>query len=173
MGTLARWHGASSELGAAIAAACVAATACIYTAEVVGRYFLDAPLNWSGDVSSYLLCAGTFLALPKVTQARGHVAIGYFLEQISPSARGRYARAIELMAGLVCLSTAAYIGIEGVRLFEEGVLTTQATQMPKWLIALLACLGLGSSALHLLVSPPPLPPPQAGEGREAAEEAAI
>ena len=45
-------------------------------------------------------------------------------------------------------------GIEGVRLFEEGVLTTQATQMPKWLIALLACLGLGSSALHLRLSVP-------------------
>ena len=86
MGILARWHDASSEVGAAIAALCVAATACIYTAEVVGRYFLDAPLNWSGDVSSYLLCACTFLALPKVTRANGHVAIGYFLEQITAGA---------------------------------------------------------------------------------------
>jgi TRAP-type C4-dicarboxylate transport system permease small subunit len=114
--------------------------------------YRDAPLNWSGDVSSYLLCVCAFLALPKVTRAGGHVAIGYFLEQCGEGARQRYGFLLQLVAGLVCLSTAIYVLIEGVRLFEEGVLTTQATQIPKWLIAMLACFGLGSSALHLFFS---------------------
>ena len=80
---LARLHDASTDVGAAVAAFCVVVTACIYTSEVVARYFLNAPLNWSGDVSSYLLCACTFLALPMVTRKNGHVAIGYFLERMS------------------------------------------------------------------------------------------
>lgn len=149
MGILARWHNASTEAGAAIAALCVAASACIYTAEVVARYLLDSPLNWSGDVSSYLLCACAFLAMPKVTREAGHVAITYFLERLSARMQARYLRAIGLLVGLVCASTAVYIAIVGWSLFVDGVLTTQATQIPRWLIAAVACFGLGSSALHL------------------------
>jgi TRAP-type C4-dicarboxylate transport system permease small subunit len=146
---LARWHNASTDVGAAIAAFCVLATACIYTSEVMARYFFNAPLNWSGDVSSYLLCVCTFLALPMVSRSNGHVAIGYFLEQMSEASRPRYARILGIVTGLVCMATAAYIGIEGAELFTQGVLTTQATRIPKWLIALLACFGFGSAALHL------------------------
>ena len=106
MSTFARWHDYSTELGARVAALCVAATACIYTAEVVARYFFAAPLNWSGDVSSYLLCACAFLALPMVTKSGGHVAIGYFLERMSEAARPRYARMLATVTALVCLATA-------------------------------------------------------------------
>jgi TRAP-type C4-dicarboxylate transport system permease small subunit len=154
MSVLARWHGASTEAVAVAAALCVAATAVIYTAEVVARYFLNAPLNWSGDISSYLLAACAFLALPKVTRTKGHVAIGYLLERLGAGARGPYARAVEVVTGLVCLSTAVYIAIEGVRLAEEQVLTAHATRIPKWLIALLACGGLASSAVHLFFPGP-------------------
>jgi C4-dicarboxylate transporter, DctQ subunit len=147
--TFARWHDLTTELGARVAALCVAATACIYTAEVVARYFFAAPLNWSGDVSSYLLCACAFLALPMVTKSGGHVAIGYFLERMSEAARPRYARMLATVTALVCLATAVYVAIEGAELFDQGVLTTQATQIPKWLIAALACFGFASSALHL------------------------
>jgi TRAP-type C4-dicarboxylate transport system permease small subunit len=146
---LARWHDASTRIGAVAAALCVAATACIYAAEVVARYFFSAPLNWSGDVSSYLLCACAFMALPMVTRMNGHVAIGYFMERMGGAARVRYARALGIVTGAVCLATAIYIAIEGAELFSQHVLTTQATQIPKWLIALLACFGFGSSALHL------------------------
>jgi TRAP-type C4-dicarboxylate transport system permease small subunit len=147
-----RMHAAATEGAAVVAALCVAVTAGIYTAEVVARYFLNAPLNWSGDVSSYLLCATTFLALPKVTSDNGHIAISYFLERMEPAAQARYARAIQVVTALVCGATAVFIVIEGIQLFNEHVLTTQATQMPKWWIALLACLGISSSALHLFMA---------------------
>jgi TRAP-type C4-dicarboxylate transport system permease small subunit len=149
MRAIARWHDASTELGAAIASLCVAATAIIYTAEVVARYFFNDPLNWSGDVSSYLLCVTAFLALPKVTRESGHVAITYFLERADEAGRARYVRALQQITGLVCLATAVFIAVEGAQLFDEGVLTTQATQIPKWLIAAFACFGLASSSLHL------------------------
>jgi len=145
-----RWHDAATELGATIAAWCVAATACIYTAEVVARYFLNAPLNWSGDVSSYLLCVCAFLGLPKVTKDGGHVAITYVIERMAERRRAGYTRTLGVLTGLVCLATGLFIGYEGVQLYTEHVLTTQATQIPKWIIAVFACFGLFSSALHLL-----------------------
>ena len=163
MRALTRYHDALTEIGAAIATICVAAMACIYTAEVVARYLLDSPLNWSGDVSSYLLCVCAFLALPKVTQTNGHVAIGYFLERLGEGACSRYARVVRLVVGLVCLATAAFTAIEGWDLLVGGVLTTQATQIPKWLIALIVCFGLGSSALHLFLA----------KGDHVGEEAGI
>ncbi len=145
----ARWHDAATDLGAAVAAICVAIMACVYTAEVVARYFLNAPLNWSGDVSSYLLCACAFLALPKVTKDGGHVAITYVLERMGHSKRARYSHVLRIITGLACLAAGIIVSYEGVQLYAEGVLTTQATQIPKWLIAVLACLGLFSSVLHL------------------------
>ena len=45
----------ATNAGAFIGALCIGATAVFYTAEVVARYFFNAPLNWSGDISSYLL----------------------------------------------------------------------------------------------------------------------
>jgi len=154
MRPLVRLHDALTDLGATVAALCVAATACIYTAEVVARYFLNAPLNWSGDVSSYLLCACAFLALPKVTRTNGHIAISYFVEMISEARRPHYIRALAVVAGLACLATATFVAIEGTALFSRNVLTSQATHIPKWPIALLAFIGLLSSALHLFFSPP-------------------
>jgi len=146
---LMRWHDASTEFGAAVAAICVGAMACIYTTEVVARYFLNAPLNWSGDVSSYLLCACAFLAMPKVTRDGGHVAITYVLERLGGASRARYSGLLGKVTGLVCLAAGIIVAYEGTQLYAEGVLTTQATHIPKWLIAVLACLGLLSSALHL------------------------
>lgn len=146
---LRRWHDVATDYGAAVAAICVGAMACIYTAEVVGRYFLSAPLNWSGDVSSYLLCACAFLALPKVTKDGGHVAITFVLERMDPANRDRYSDVLRIITGLACLAGAGIVAYEGVQLYAEHVLTTQANQIPKWLIAVLACLGLFSSAMHL------------------------
>ena len=97
----------------------------------------------------HLLCACTFLALPVVTRSNGHVAIGYFLERMSESSQLRFTRLLGIVTGLVCVATAIYIAIEGAELFMQGVLTTQATRIPKWLIAALACFGFGSAALHL------------------------
>jgi TRAP-type C4-dicarboxylate transport system permease small subunit len=155
-------HDGLTELGTVVAVLCVAATAAVYTAEVVGRYFFNSPLNWAGDVSTYLLCATTFLALPKVTKGAGHVSITFLPDRLADRARVQYMYAIGLVAGLVCLATAVYIAIHGVNLFEQGVLTTQATQIPKWIIALLACFGLISSGLHLLFAPRRQIPPEAG-----------
>ena len=146
---LQRWHDAATNVGAAAAAFCVALMACIYTAEVVARYFLSAPLNWSGDVSSYLLCACAFLALPKVTKDGGHVAITFVLERMGSVKRARYSDLLRIITGVACFAGAIIVAYEGVQLYADRVLTTQATQLPKWLIAALACFGLFSSALHL------------------------
>lgn len=152
---------ALARLGAVAAALCVAASALCYTAEVVARYFLAAPLNFSGDVSSYLLCACIFLALPKVTGDGAHVAITFVAERLPEHRRLPYLHALQLATGLVCLMVAAFTVFVGIDLYASGALTSQATQIPKWILAVLAVFGFAGAAAQLLLKRDIL---QRGEG---------
>jgi hypothetical protein len=58
--------------------------------------------------------------------------------------------------------TASFVAIEGASLFLHHVLTSQATRIPKWPIALVVFIGLLSSALHLFSSPPETFPGEQG-----------
>lgn len=144
-----RWHRALTDFTAAAAAVGVGVMAVAYCAEVVARYLLGSPLNWSGDLSSYLLCACGFLALPKVTGDGAHIAVTFLVERASGAKRARYENAVRMLTGLVCTAVACIIGIEGLRLFNEHVLTSNANQIPKWWLAAFAFYGLSSAALHL------------------------
>ncbi len=148
---LTRGLDAVAGLGAKVAALCVAASALCYAAEVVARYFFSAPLNFSGDVSSYLLCACIFLALPKVTGDGAHVAITFVSEALPESRHAAYLRGLQIVTGLVCLMVAGFVVWIGLDLYRSGALTSQATQMPKWLLAALAAFGFGGAALQLLL----------------------
>jgi TRAP-type C4-dicarboxylate transport system permease small subunit len=144
-----RWHRALTEAGARVATVCVALMAVAYTAEVVARYFFSAPLNWSGDLSGYLLCVSVFLALPKVTADRAHVAVSLIIEVMRADTRRPYLRVLWCVTAVVCAFITYFIAVEGVRQFNEHVLTSAANQIPKWWISAVACYGLASAALHL------------------------
>lgn len=118
----------------------------------MARYLLAAPLNFSGDVSSYLLCACVFLALPKVTREGAHVAITLVPERLPERRRAGYQRALRLAAGLACLLAAAFTLYIGIKHFQSGELTLQATQMPRWILAALAIFGFAGAALQFLLS---------------------
>lgn len=146
---------AITDAGAFIGALCIGAMALFYAAEVVARYVFNAPLNWSGDVSSYLLLVCLFTVLPKVTLDAGHVAVSFVQERLRAPMRQRYERVLSRLTGLFCLVTAYFVGAECVRQFQEGVLTSQATQISKWWLAAIACAGFLLAAIHFLRSQRP------------------
>lgn len=140
-----------TNAGACIGALCIGATAVFYAAEVVARYFFNAPLNWSGDIASYLLLTCVFLVLPKVTMDAGHVAVAFVQDRLGQPLRERYERVLSRLTGAFCLITAFFVAAECLRQFREGVLTSQATQIPKWGLAAIACVGLLIAAVHFLL----------------------
>ena len=141
-----------TRAGEAVAAVCVGAMAVFYTLEVVGRYAFASPLNWSGDVSSYLLLACVFLMLPRVTQAGLHVTVTFLEDRLPPALRKRYAVALSRCCGVFCLIAAAFVTWECMRQFREDVLTTQATSIPRWWLAAVAAAGLFVAAIHFLLA---------------------
>ena len=95
-----------------------------------GRYFLNAPLNWSGDISGYLLCACAFLALPKVTKDGAHVAITFVLERMGEKSGAPYSYVLRLVTGVACFAGGIIVAYEGVQLYTEHVLTTRRPRSP-------------------------------------------
>ena len=141
---------ALTRAGDVAATLCVAAMAVFYTLEVIGRYAFASPLNWSGDVSSYLLLACVFLMLPRVTLAGAHVTVTFIEDRMGPELRRRYVRALWRCCGVLCLITAAFVGWECLRQFNEDVLTNQATSIPRWWLSAIATIGLLIAALQFL-----------------------
>lgn len=121
-----------------------------YSVEAIARYAFNAPLNWSGDLSSYLLCTCVFLALPQITLHRQHIVMAFIPDRMDPVLRGFYLRVLAGLAAVTCAVTTGIIAIEGVRQFEHHILTSAVNQIPKWWLSALACFGLLGAAIHLL-----------------------
>src|SRR3546814_4945929 len=67
-------------LGLIGAALTLAGLIAAYLIEVFFRYWLNDPTGWANDVVSYLLALSVFLAMPKVAQQGGHVAITFLMD---------------------------------------------------------------------------------------------
>jgi TRAP-type C4-dicarboxylate transport system permease small subunit len=137
---------------AVIAAIAVGIAAVVYVAEVVARYGLNSPLNWSGDIGSYMLCAMVFLALPLITRQRGHIAVTVVLDTLpSPLAR-KATRVLELASAVVLLIVAFFVLDLCLRQYEQGVLTTMANQVPRWWLTAMMAFGIVLSALNFIAA---------------------
>lgn len=150
---LLSFHDRLADWSAALGGVGVAVTAIVYVAEIVARYVMHAPLNFSSDLGSYMLCAGTFLCLPAITRERRHIAIAFVVEHLPPAARPYYLWVLWLITAVVLAVVGYFVALEAIRHFQEQVLTTMAVQIPRWWLSGLACYGLISSAIHFLTPP--------------------
>lgn len=144
---------AVSRASAIVAAVAVGIAALVYVAEVVARYGLNDPLNWSGDAGSYMLCAMVFLALPLITRQRGHIAVTVVIEMLPQAYVGRVTRLLELVSALVLLIVAFFVIDLCIRQYEQGVLTTMANQIPRWWLTAVMAFGIILSALNFIAPP--------------------
>jgi TRAP-type C4-dicarboxylate transport system permease small subunit len=148
--SLYRWHKRLSGYGVRLAAIGLAISIVSYSVEALARYLFNAPLNWSVDLGSYLLCVCVFLALPQITLQRQHIALGLVLDNMAPRHRSVYSRVIAGISAIVCLLTALIVSIEGLRQFDQHILTSAANPIPKWWLSAFVCLGLIGAVIHLV-----------------------
>lgn len=139
------------SLGCAVVAAiAVGITTVIYVAEVVFRYGLNHPLNWSGDIGSYMLCTSVFMSVPLITRKRGHIAVTVVLDTVPVAARTKIYRMLELVTAAVLLVVVYFVLELCIRQFQQGVLTTMANQIPRWWLTAQMTLGLALAALNFI-----------------------
>lgn len=144
---------AVTEWAGALAAACVGLTAVAYVIEIVARYALNSPLNWSADFGSYMLCACVFLALPKVTADGAHPSISFAVDRLAGPSHARYTSLLikitALVVGIVCVFVVKEAWVQ----FQQETLTPMANQIPRWWLTAVASFGLFFTVLNLLFRP--------------------
>ncbi|MEX3007688.1 TRAP transporter small permease [Hoeflea sp. TYP-13] len=121
-----------------------------YVYEVVTRYFFNAPTAWVSDFVSYALCASIFLALPKVTKDKGHVAVTILVDIVPKRIADTMHTCINLI-GFGCLGFAAYISLqENIRQYTKNIETLAIVPVPQWWISSFITFGLALSSIYFL-----------------------
>ena len=142
-----------TEWAAVLGAACVGFTAVAYVAEIVARYALNSPLNWSADFGSYMLCASVFLTLPKVTADGGHPSISFAVDRLVGATHARYTRTLIAITAIVVAIVCVFVVQETLIQYERGTLTPMANQIPRWWLTAVACFGLIFTVLNFVFRP--------------------
>ena len=129
---------------------CLAIILFSYCFEVAARYFFNAPTWWADEAVSYSLCIGCFLVMPAVTRDKGHVAVTFLVDMLSPS-KGKPAYwVIYLLCFLAC-AFGFWINLdENVRQIVKDVHLMKVKPIPKYWISIFITYGFGMSALHFL-----------------------
>lgn len=143
-------HDWLTQAAAVLAAIGLIGIVAAYVYEVITRYFFNAPTAWVSDFVSYALCASIFLALPKVTMDKGHVAVTILVEVVPEALADAMHTCINLI-GFCCLGFAAYISLqENIRQYSKGIETLAIVPVPQWWISSFITFGLALSAIYFL-----------------------
>lgn len=81
------------------------------TAAVVFRYILDSPLQWSDEVSGYLLVAAVMLGAAEALRRGDHIAIDLLSNRLAARMSPGMARAQAVFALLAVIGFAAVVGL--------------------------------------------------------------
>lgn len=143
-------HDRLTQFAAVLAAFGLVSIVASYIYEVATRYFLNSPTAWASDYVSYALAASVFLALPKVTKDRGHVAVTILVD-ILPEKAARIVHTIISIIGFLCLSLAAWISFqENLRQYTRNIETLAIVPIPVWWVSSFITFGLLLSAFYML-----------------------
>lgn len=144
-----RVHDGSTDAGFLVSTLSLAIMVVIYCAEVVGRYFLNHPLDWSNDVFSNLLCVTLFAMVPHATRSASHIEIN-IVPEFLPKAGPPLKVLVNIVGFCVCMLTAWMSLGENMRQIAMGILTEQNHPVPVWWISIFITYGFASSALYFL-----------------------
>ncbi len=139
-----------THLAAVFAGVGLAMIVVSYVYEVVTRYFFNSPTAWVSDFVTYALCASVFLAFPKVTKDRGHVAVTILVD-VMPKKIAGWMHVMVSLIGFLSLAFAAYISLqENIRQYTKNIETLAIIPVPQWWISSFITLGLALSSLYML-----------------------
>jgi TRAP-type C4-dicarboxylate transport system permease small subunit len=121
-----------------------------YVYEVVTRYFFNSPTAWVSDFVSYALAACIFMALPRVTKDKAHVAVTILVDILPAKFAGTVHTAVSII-GFICLAIAAYVSLqENIRQFTKNIETLAIIPIPQWWVSGFITFGLALSSLYML-----------------------
>jgi TRAP-type C4-dicarboxylate transport system permease small subunit len=118
---------------AAVSALSIAAMAFWVTYDVICRYVLAQPTNWSTDLAGYTLLGSTFLAAPWVLSRRGHVSVDLVTSHLPLSIRRPLAVLVSLVGAAICAILAWKTGAAAFEFYDRGMMIVRAFSLPRYL----------------------------------------
>jgi TRAP-type C4-dicarboxylate transport system permease small subunit len=112
------------------------------TADVVGRYFFNSPINGVFDLTHFAVAAMTFLGLAYCGFRGGHVVIELLYDKLPMAARGVLNRVINL-AGCVLFALIAWrTAVQSIDVRDMGE-ASQMMEIPLFPLYYLVAFGSG------------------------------
>lgn len=132
--------------------------------DVVLRYAINAPLQWSyGFIAHYLLVSAFFLALPYTFRVGRHVRVDAFVNRLSPGRR-RVLRVVDFAVSLVLFGL---ILSQGIALLADSLATGEVMpdfyNWPSWTSKIFVPIGIGLLEVRLLLNALAVFTPEGGE----------
>jgi len=133
---------------AAIALLCIVA---INAANVIGRYFFNAPFSWAEELMLFLMVVVVFTGVIAVGWRNQHIRIDAFIDRAPPT----FQRIVRLMTSLVTIIVLVAVAAAGSRVVTTLYAFDQrsdALHFPIWIPQAFVVIGLGLMAVLAAVS---------------------
>ena len=121
------------------------------SADVVGRYFLAAPIGWVLELTEYILLYTPFLGMAwLVRRAEGHVRIDVLVTALSPRTQIALNIMVAGVAAVACAAASYYAGLTTWDHYVRAVETYGIYPIPKWLLLIVIAVGFGLTAIEFV-----------------------
>ncbi|MDP2578140.1 MAG: TRAP transporter small permease [Candidatus Palauibacterales bacterium] len=136
----------------AVVAACLIPVIMVsVSADVIGRYVLDAPIGWVIEFAEYALFAIPFLGMAWLVGYRdGHVRIDLLVQVLPLRWQARLESFTSLVAGLTCAAATWFAVLTTVSQYQRGVITIGIYPISKYLLVSIVAYGLACTTVELL-----------------------
>ncbi len=119
------------------------------SADVVGRYFLAAPIGWVLELTEYILLYTPFLGMAwLVRRAEGHVRIDLLVTALPVRTQIKLNLLVTTVAAVACATAAYYAGLTTWDHYVRQVETYGIYPIQKWTLLIVIAAGFAFTAVE-------------------------
>jgi C4-dicarboxylate transporter, DctQ subunit len=118
--------------------------------DVGARYFLGRPIGWISELAEHTLICILFLGMAWLAREQGHVAIELVVDHVPRAARRKLKSLAAAIAGLISLFLTYWAALAALDNYRRGVETFGIYPIQKYLLLLVATVGLGLTGIEFL-----------------------
>lgn len=123
---------------------------CLVIIEIINRNFLYLGMDWTIEMTEYMLAFITFCGAGWLLKADGHIKFDLITERLSP----KYKRASNILSSSIGLLITAILTIFGfykvADLISQGIVTETVLELPQALLIGIVPVGLFIASLQFL-----------------------
>ncbi len=121
------------------------------SADVVGRYFLAAPIGWVLELTEYILLYTPFLGMAwLVRRAGGHVRIDVLVTALRLRTQIKLNLTVAIVAAIACGATAYYSGLTTWDHYVRRVETYGIYPIQKWTLLIVIAAGFAFTTIEFV-----------------------